>query len=85
MTTFVQNYPTVLLRTDTIEVKLATTLTEIDAALRLRFEVFNLEMQEGWLASEAHECAQAGEKRSAAEAFYLQTGVGAAETDSAHA
>lgn len=51
MTTFVQDYPTVLLRTDTLEVKLATTLPELDAALRLRFEVFNLELQEGLLAS----------------------------------
>ncbi len=51
MTTFVQDYPTILLRTDMIEVKLATSLAEIDAALRLRFEVFNLELQEGLLAS----------------------------------
>lgn len=51
MTTFVQDYPTVLLRTDTLEVKLATTFAELDAALRLRFEVFNLELQEGLLAS----------------------------------
>ena len=51
MTTFIQHYPTVLLRTDTIEVKLATTFAEIDAAMRLRFEVFNLELQEGLLAS----------------------------------
>jgi L-ornithine Nalpha-acyltransferase len=51
MTTFVQNYPTVLLRTDTLEVKLATTFAEREAALRLRFEVFNLELAEGLLAS----------------------------------
>ena len=51
MTTFIQHYPTVLLRTDTIEVKLATTFAEIDAAMRLRFEVFNLELQEGLLVS----------------------------------
>lgn len=51
MTTIIQHYPTVLLRTDTLEVKLATSFTEIDAALRLRFEVFNLELQEGLLAS----------------------------------
>lgn len=51
MTTLVQHYPTVLLRTDALEVKLATTLAELDAAQRLRFEVFNLELQEGLLAS----------------------------------
>jgi putative hemolysin len=51
MTSFVQHYPTVLLRSDTLEVKLATTLAELDAAQRLRFEVFNLELQEGLLAS----------------------------------
>jgi putative hemolysin len=32
-------------------VKLATSLAELDAAQRLRFEVFNLELQEGLLAS----------------------------------
>lgn len=51
MTTFIQHYPTTLLRTDLLEVKLATSLTELDAAMRLRFEVFNLELQEGLLAS----------------------------------
>ena len=51
MTTFVQEFSSVLLRTDTCEVKLATTFAELDAALRLRFEVFNLELQEGLLAS----------------------------------
>jgi putative hemolysin len=51
MTTLVQEFPAVLLRNETLEVKLATTFAEIDAALRLRFEVFNLELQEGLLAS----------------------------------
>jgi putative hemolysin len=51
MTTFVQESSSVLLRTETLEVKLATTFAEIDSALRLRFEVFNLELQEGLLAS----------------------------------
>lgn len=51
MTILIQHHPTVLLRTDTLEIKLATTFAEIDAALRLRFEVFNLELQEGLLAS----------------------------------
>ena len=40
-----------LLRTNTFEVKLATTFAEIDAAMRLRFEVFNLELQEGLQSS----------------------------------
>ena len=34
-----------------LEVSLATTFAEVDAALRLRFEVFNLELQEGLSAS----------------------------------
>ncbi len=51
MTTLTQHHSTILLRTDTLEIKLATTFAEIDAALRLRFEVFNLELQEGLLAS----------------------------------
>lgn len=51
MTTFVQEFPAVLFRSETLEVKLATTFAEIDSALRLRFEVFNLELQEGLLAS----------------------------------
>ncbi len=34
-----------------LEVSLATTFAEIDAALRLRFAVFNLELQEGLSAS----------------------------------
>jgi putative hemolysin len=32
-------------------VKLASNLTELDAAMRLRFEVFNLELQEGLVSS----------------------------------
>ena len=51
MTTLIQHHSTILLRTDTLEIKLATTFAEIAAALRLRFEVFNLELQEGLLAS----------------------------------
>src|SRR5262245_59490235 len=39
------------LRTAALEVKLATSFAELDAALRLRFEVFNLELQEGLSAS----------------------------------
>jgi L-ornithine Nalpha-acyltransferase len=51
MTTFVQDYLTILSRTDTLEVKLVTTFAEREAALRLRFEVFNLELAEGLSAS----------------------------------
>jgi putative hemolysin len=40
-----------LISTGTLEVKLATTFAEIDRAMRLRFEVFNLELQEGLRAS----------------------------------
>lgn len=36
-----------LVSTPTFEVKIADSLQEIEAALRLRFEVFNLEMNEG--------------------------------------
>jgi len=39
------------IRTGKLEVRLATTLAELDAAMRLRFEVFNLELQEGLLSS----------------------------------
>jgi putative hemolysin len=39
------------LRQHNLEVSLATTFAELDAALRLRFEVFNLELQEGLSAS----------------------------------
>src|SRR5262249_819196 len=44
-----QNAP--LIRAGSLEVKLASTLTELDAAMRLRFEVFNLELQEGLVSS----------------------------------
>ncbi|HZS07674.1 MAG TPA: GNAT family N-acyltransferase [Blastocatellia bacterium] len=50
MSLLIQTSP-VLLRTETFEIKLATTFAELDAAMRLRFEVFNLEMQEGLLSS----------------------------------
>lgn len=39
------------IRTGQLEVRLATTMAELDAAMRLRFEVFNLELQEGLLSS----------------------------------
>lgn len=35
------------IRAGKLEVRLATTMAELDAAMRLRFEVFNLELQEG--------------------------------------
>lgn len=39
--------PTLQICTTSHEVSLATTFAEIDAAMRLRFEVFNLELKEG--------------------------------------
>ncbi len=39
------------IRAGNLEVRLATTLPELDAAMRLRFEVFNLELQEGLQSS----------------------------------
>lgn len=39
------------IRTGKLEVRLATTLAELDAAMRLRFEVFNLELHEGLRSS----------------------------------
>jgi putative hemolysin len=51
MTTLIQAPPSLTLRVGTLEVRLATTFAELDAALRLRFEVFNLELQEGLTAS----------------------------------
>ncbi|HEX9003591.1 MAG TPA: GNAT family N-acyltransferase [Blastocatellia bacterium] len=41
------------IRAGKLEVRLATTLAELDAAMRLRFEVFNLELQEGLQSSYA--------------------------------
>lgn len=43
--------PPISIRTESLEVKLATKFSEIDAAMRLRFEVFNLELQEGLKSS----------------------------------
>jgi putative hemolysin len=40
-----------LIHTNVLEVKLATSFAEIDAAKRLRFEVFNLELNEGLRSS----------------------------------
>jgi L-ornithine Nalpha-acyltransferase len=46
--------PRLRLRQSNLEVSLATTFAEIDAALRLRFEVFNLELREGLSQSYEH-------------------------------
>src|SRR5262249_49141125 len=51
MVSIIQKQNTPLIRSGNLEVKLATNLTEIDAAMRLRFEVFNLELQEGLVSS----------------------------------
>src|SRR5262244_2693023 len=51
MITITQKQNAPLVRAGNLEVKLATNLTELDAAMRLRFEVFNLELQEGLVSS----------------------------------
>ncbi len=40
-----------MIRAGNLEVKLASNMAELDAAMRLRFEVFNLELQEGLISS----------------------------------
>ncbi len=51
MLTTVLHSASPLIRTGNLEVRLADSFEEIDAAMRLRFEVFNLELQEGLLSS----------------------------------
>lgn len=51
MITIIQKQNAPLIRAGNLEVKLASNLTELDAAMRLRFEVFNLELQEGLVSS----------------------------------
>jgi L-ornithine Nalpha-acyltransferase len=51
MTILLESSPAVLARSGTLEARLAASFAEVDAAMRLRFEVFNLEMNEGLLAS----------------------------------
>jgi putative hemolysin len=51
MITIIQHQNAPLTRAGNLEVKLASNLTELDAAMRLRFEVFNLELQEGLISS----------------------------------
>lgn len=51
MITAIRTRTSPLIRTDAYDVRLATTFAEIDAAMRLRFEVFNLELDEGLPAS----------------------------------
>jgi L-ornithine Nalpha-acyltransferase len=47
----IQGIEAPLIRAGALEVRLASTFTEIDEAMRLRFEVFNLELQEGLRSS----------------------------------
>lgn len=51
MITIIQKQNAPLIRVGNLEVRLAKNLTELDAAMRLRFEVFNLELQEGLVSS----------------------------------
>ncbi len=51
MPTLIQSSPQLRLRRNTLEVSLASSFAEIDAAMRLRFEVFNLELFEGLVSS----------------------------------
>jgi L-ornithine Nalpha-acyltransferase len=51
MITIIQKQSALSIRAGDLEVKLASNLTELDAAMRLRFEVFNLELQEGLASS----------------------------------
>ncbi|HEU0185602.1 MAG TPA: GNAT family N-acyltransferase [Blastocatellia bacterium] len=51
MITIIQKHSSPSIRAGNLEVKLASNLTELDAAMRLRFEVFNLELQEGLVSS----------------------------------
>jgi len=52
MTLLLQTAPT-FARAESLEIKLAADRAELDAALRLRFEVFNLELRAGLAASYA--------------------------------
>jgi L-ornithine Nalpha-acyltransferase len=51
MITIIQKQSALSIRVGDLEVKLASNLTELDDAMRLRFEVFNLELQEGLASS----------------------------------
>src|SRR5262245_43578840 len=51
MITIIQHQDSPSIRAGNLEVKLVSNLTELDAAMRLRFEVFNLELQEGLVSS----------------------------------
>src|SRR5262245_53848641 len=53
MITIIQKQNSPSIRAGNLEVKLASNLTELDAAMRLRFEIFNLELQEGLASSYA--------------------------------
>ena len=45
--------PALAARAGALEVRLAASLAEIDAALRLRYEVFNLELMEACSANQS--------------------------------
>ncbi len=47
MISTIEQQDSILARAGRLEVRLASNFAELDAAMRLRFEVFNLEMQEG--------------------------------------
>ncbi len=51
MDSLLQIHPLILCSTSRFEVKIAESLQEVEAALRLRFEVFNLELHEGLQSS----------------------------------
>jgi putative hemolysin len=51
MMTATRTHTSPLIRSSALEVRLAASFAEIDAAMRLRFEVFNLELNEGLKAS----------------------------------
>src|SRR5262245_57820858 len=51
MPSLIQSSAKLRLRLNTLEVSLASSFAEIDAAMRLRFEVFNLELMEGLVSS----------------------------------
>jgi L-ornithine Nalpha-acyltransferase len=51
MITIIQKQGSPSIRAGNLEVKLASNLAELDAAMRLRFEIFNLELQEGLVSS----------------------------------
>ncbi len=51
MITVIQKQSAPLIRAANLEIKLASNMAELDAAMRLRFEIFNVELQEGLVSS----------------------------------